>query len=132
MPSETPALSVVLRQAGPIPLDVKLDCRPGELLALIGPSGSGKSTVLRSISGLYRPQEGRVVVAGDTWLATDAGIDLAPQARSLSRFVDSRADDSGERRANNGFVQSGHGDGFGSGCRCRGGDHCSSNSRDGG
>jgi molybdate transport system ATP-binding protein len=83
MPSETPALSVVLRQAGPIPLDVKLDCRPGELLALIGPSGSGKSTVLRSISGLYRPQEGRVVVAGDTWLATDAGIDLAPQARNV-------------------------------------------------
>jgi molybdate transport system ATP-binding protein len=83
MPSETPALSVALRQAGPIPLDVELDCRRGELLALIGPSGSGKSTVLRSIAGLYRPQEGRVVVAGDTWLATDAGIDLPPQARSV-------------------------------------------------
>jgi molybdate transport system ATP-binding protein len=83
MPSDNLALSVALRQAGPIPLDVNLDCRRGELLALIGPSGSGKSTVLRAIAGLYRPQEGRVVAAGDTWLDTGAGIDLAPQARSV-------------------------------------------------
>jgi molybdate transport system ATP-binding protein len=83
MPSEVAALSVALRQTGPIPLDVNLDCRRGELLALIGPSGSGKSTVLRAIAGLYRPQEGHVVAAGETWLDTDADIDRPPQARSV-------------------------------------------------
>jgi molybdate transport system ATP-binding protein len=83
MPSDNPALSVALRQAGPIPLDVKLDCRRGELLALIGPSGSGKSTVLRAIAGLYRPLWGQVVATGETWLDTDTGIDLPPQARSV-------------------------------------------------
>ena len=60
-----------------------LSCRPGELLALIGPSGSGKTTVLRSIAGLYRPQTGRVAVDGETWLDTEAGVDLPPQARSV-------------------------------------------------
>ncbi|KAB2940046.1 MAG: ABC transporter ATP-binding protein [Hyphomicrobium sp.] len=77
------ALSVALNQAGPIPLDVTLACRPGELLALIGPSGSGKSTVLRCIAGLYHPQAGRIVADSETWLDTDAGIDLSPQARSV-------------------------------------------------
>ena len=76
-------LSVALHQSGPIPLDVALECRPGELLALIGPSGSGKTTVLRSIAGLYRPASGRVVAGGETWLDTETGIDLSPQARSV-------------------------------------------------
>ena len=72
-----------LQQAGPIPLDVALDCRPGELLAIIGPSGSGKTTLLRSIAGLYAPHSGRVTVGSETWLDTQAGIDLPPQARSV-------------------------------------------------
>ena len=83
MGREPAELSVRLRQAGPIPLDVALSCRPGELLALIGPSGSGKTTVLRSIAGLYRPQTGRVAVNGETWLDTQTGVDLTPQARSV-------------------------------------------------
>jgi len=33
---------------------------PGEIVALLGPSGSGKSTMLRMLSGLSRPSEGRV------------------------------------------------------------------------
>ena len=49
----------------------------------VGHTQSGKSTVLRSIAGLYPPQEGRVVASGETWLDTDAGIDLPPQARSV-------------------------------------------------
>jgi molybdate transport system ATP-binding protein len=83
MQGEPRQLLVALHQSGPIPLDVALDCRPGELLALIGPSGSGKTTVLRSIAGLYRPASGRVVAGGETWLDTETGIDLSPQARSV-------------------------------------------------
>ncbi|NNE63183.1 MAG: ATP-binding cassette domain-containing protein, partial [Gammaproteobacteria bacterium] len=44
---------VRLYQQQPIPLNVEIDCRAGELLALVGPSGSGKSTILRTIAGLY-------------------------------------------------------------------------------
>ena len=41
-------LSVSLRQAGPIPLDVEFACEPGDVLAIFGPSGSGKTTILRT------------------------------------------------------------------------------------
>ena len=76
-------LSVLLTQAAPIPLDVEIACRPGELLALVGPSGSGKTTTLRAIAGLYRPEAGRIRSGGETWFDGEAGIMVAPQARSV-------------------------------------------------
>src|SRR5215218_7098162 len=33
----------------------------GELVALIGSNGAGKSTTLKTISGLLRPRQGRIV-----------------------------------------------------------------------
>ncbi len=39
-----------------------LDVRDGEILAVIGPNGAGKTSLLNSISGLYRPQEGQVLL----------------------------------------------------------------------
>lgn len=40
---------------------VSLTVRQSEILAIIGPNGAGKTSLLNSISGLYKPQEGRVV-----------------------------------------------------------------------
>ncbi len=40
----------------------------GEMLFIIGPSGSGKTTLLSMISGILRPNEGKVLVKGiDIW-----------------------------------------------------------------
>ncbi len=60
-------ISVSLSQQRPIPLQVTLQCQPGELLALTGPSGSGKTTVLRAIAGLHRAPAGKVCCNGEIW-----------------------------------------------------------------
>jgi ATP-binding cassette subfamily C protein LapB len=42
----------------------KLVIRPGERIAILGPVGSGKSTLIKLLSGLYKPTEGRVFLDG--------------------------------------------------------------------
>ena len=44
--------------------DVNLAIHPKEVVSLIGPSGCGKSTLLNMGSGLAKPTEGSVKVAG--------------------------------------------------------------------
>lgn len=76
-----PFLNVTLKQKRPIPLDVRFSCQRGEMLALTGPSGSGKSTVLRAIAGLMRVEAGHVRCNGASWINTEQGVFLPPQAR---------------------------------------------------
>ena len=47
---------------------VSFDVRPGELFSIIGPNGAGKTSVFNVISGVYRPQEGRVILDGQPLL----------------------------------------------------------------
>ena len=44
--------------------DVSVDCRAGEIHALVGENGSGKSTLLGIASGFVVPDEGAVEIAG--------------------------------------------------------------------
>ena len=50
---------------------VSLQIARGEAAGLVGPSGSGKSTLLMVMAGLERPNEGRVVVAGEDLVRLD-------------------------------------------------------------
>ena len=43
---------------------VDLNVRKGEILALLGENGSGKTTLMNMISGIYRPDEGSILVNG--------------------------------------------------------------------
>jgi putative ABC transport system ATP-binding protein len=53
--------------AGEVPVlkDINLKVREGEFVSVVGPSGSGKSTMLNMITGIDRPTDGEVYVAGE-------------------------------------------------------------------
>jgi ATP-binding cassette, subfamily C, bacterial LapB len=52
----------------------RLEIRPGERIGVIGPVGAGKTTLLRLLSGMYKPQQGRVLIDG---------VDLAQVAKPV-------------------------------------------------
>jgi branched-chain amino acid transport system ATP-binding protein len=42
-------------------IDVSIEVHHGELLVIIGSNGAGKTTFLKTVSGLIRPREGRIL-----------------------------------------------------------------------
>src|SRR3954447_411901 len=45
-------------------LDFKVN--PGEIFVIMGPSGSGKSVLLKHIIGLDEPDDGEILIAGES------------------------------------------------------------------
>jgi len=74
-------LHIMLRQHGPIALDVDIAILPGQTLALVGASGAGKTTILRAVAGLYRPQHARIACNGISWLDTAISHDMPARLR---------------------------------------------------
>jgi branched-chain amino acid transport system ATP-binding protein len=72
---------------------VSLEVRDKEILALVGANAAGKTTTLRVISGLLRPQTGRVLFNGDDLSRVAAhrrverGIVQVPEGRRLFPFM---------------------------------------------
>lgn len=48
--------------------DINLEIRRGESFVIIGPSGQGKTTLLKTLSGLISPQNGKVFIEQKPWL----------------------------------------------------------------
>lgn len=46
--------------------DLSLQVKPGGHIGIIGHSGCGKSTVLKILAGLYEPDHGMVIIAGES------------------------------------------------------------------
>lgn len=46
--------------------DISLTLLPGQTLALLGENGAGKSTLMNILSGIYRPDEGEILLKGQS------------------------------------------------------------------
>lgn len=64
-------------------LEMKLDAED-EVFGLLGASGCGKSLTMRAIAGIETPDEGRIVVNGQVFFDSAAGINLKPQQRKTA------------------------------------------------
>ncbi len=70
--------------------DVSFDVRRGEILGLVGENGAGKSTLMKIVGGLYQPDGGELVWAGERLShltpvsAVSRGIEVVPQELSLA------------------------------------------------
>ncbi|TFG88155.1 MAG: ABC transporter ATP-binding protein [Candidatus Atribacteria bacterium] len=54
--------------------NVSMHVKKGEIFGIIGPNGAGKTTLLNSISGIYKPEEGRVFFKGENITAWKAHV----------------------------------------------------------
>jgi len=59
-------VSDIQKNFGPVQANrgASLDVADGEIHALVGENGAGKSTLMRILSGMFRPDGGRVEVNG--------------------------------------------------------------------
>ena len=66
-------------------IDLNLEIKDGEFVALLGPSGCGKTTTLLMIAGIYKPTKGRI-------LFDDEDVtDLPPKDRNIGMVFQSYA-----------------------------------------
>ncbi|MCL4560898.1 MAG: ABC transporter ATP-binding protein [Chloroflexi bacterium] len=83
---EVQMVGIVKRFPGVLANDhVDFDVHAGEIHALLGENGAGKSTLMRQLYGLYRPDEGKILINGQERLfyspedAIEAGIGMIHQ-----------------------------------------------------
>ncbi len=65
-----------------IKIEVSLSLQRG-FNFILGPSGCGKTTVIKTVSGLLKPDEGLVKCCDEVFLDTRKGIFLPPQRRRI-------------------------------------------------
>jgi ABC-2 type transport system ATP-binding protein len=71
--------------------DISFRVAPGEIVGFLGPDGAGKSTTVKIITGMLRPDEGRVLFDGkdirDDMVAFRAAIGYVPEEAHLYSYL---------------------------------------------
>ncbi|MBT8253869.1 MAG: ATP-binding cassette domain-containing protein [Bacteroidia bacterium] len=68
---------------GEMNLEIDLQIEQGQLITMYGESGAGKTSTLRILSGLMKPDSGRILVNETAWFDSKTGISLKPQKRKI-------------------------------------------------
>ncbi len=73
-----------MRTVGTFALDVELDAKAGEVVAVLGPNGSGKSTAFRCLAGLLPIDGGRIDLDGECLDDPAANVFVPPERRPVA------------------------------------------------
>jgi len=73
----------MLTSEGKTNLEVFTEIHGNELLCLFGHSGAGKTTLLRILTGLTKPDKGRIVFNNTVWFDSEKKINIPPQERNV-------------------------------------------------
>lgn len=85
------SLSVdITKELGSFTLNVRFQTSGG-VLSLLGASGCGKSMTLKCIAGIEAPDEGKIVLNGETLFDSERGINLPPQKRKTGYLFQNSA-----------------------------------------
>lgn len=68
---------------GALHLNIECSIQNGEVISLYGASGAGKTSVLRMLAGFMKPDDGIVVMNGETWFDQKRNIHVKPQHRKV-------------------------------------------------
>jgi branched-chain amino acid transport system ATP-binding protein len=70
-------------------MDISIEIKPGETVAIIGANGSGKSTLLKTITGMIHPKGGKILFDGqditnmNPYQIVAKGISMVPEGRRI-------------------------------------------------
>jgi ABC-type polysaccharide/polyol phosphate transport system ATPase subunit len=71
----------------PVLKDVSFEVGRGEFFGIVGRNGSGKSTLLKCMAGIYRPERGRIQVAGRLAPFIELGVGFNPDLTAFDNVV---------------------------------------------
>ncbi len=81
----------IKKQQGSFNIKVAFSAREAGVTALFGSSGAGKTSIVNMVAGLSRPDNGRIIMNGQSWFDTQAKINLPPEKRRIGYvFQDAR------------------------------------------
>src|ERR1700758_5390170 len=71
--------------------DVSFKVAPGEIVGFLGPNGAGKSTTVKIITGMLRPDDGKVLFEGrnirDDMIGYRASLGYVPEEAQLYAYL---------------------------------------------
>lgn len=77
----------IRKNFGDFSLEAFFEVKNREFIGLLGASGSGKSVTLKCISGVETPDEGKIILNGETLFDSSRKINVPPRKRKIGYLL---------------------------------------------